>query len=431
MDYIKETIEQLNKLPKGYISKKQIHGNEYYYLQALENGELKSSYVAEDELSSLLAALKLRKTLEKGLKAYLDSGKDIKEPSKRSRELTGSIMMGDKEVARFEKGTPEYIDNQFAPLMILCGGSLLSFLESRAIDRGRTNSRILKKALHIHDDEDYMVSLYSYGATITDNYWFRAKGSKLKYKDIAFDYDFYSDIALKGEVLIFPKYPKLSPQLTIPGSYEKCWVRDADGWYLYKQGTDSEIFSEMLSARIAEKLYVPTAKYEYEDGYIKTKNFTKLFNFEPMLAIAGSNDDYSHVFDCLDKIDERFAKAYIRLIWFDSIVNNVDRHNENCGLLRDRETGTIISLAPNFDNNLALISRSEVLNMDPSKDGFIKLFKDFTKDNKKAAKYYHDMGKGRLSERIIKSCIKDIPIKRDDDMITKYILDRYNYMISL
>ncbi len=41
----------------------------------------------------------------------------------------------------------------------------------------------------------------------------------------------------------------------------------------------------------------------------------------------------------------------------DALVFNVDRHTQNYGLLRSRETGEILSMAPNFDNNMALISR--------------------------------------------------------------------------
>ena len=35
----------------------------------------------------------------------------------------------------------------------------------------------------------------------------------------------------------------------------------------------------------------------------------------------------------------------------------MDRYTENSGLLRDNDSGEIIKLAPNFDNDIALISR--------------------------------------------------------------------------
>ena len=36
---------------------------------------------------------------------------------------------------------------------------------------------------------------------------------------------------------------------------------------------------------------------------------------------------------------------------------NMDRHTNNYGFLRDRQTGKILSLAPLFDHNIALVSR--------------------------------------------------------------------------
>ena len=45
------------------------------------------------------------------------------------------------------------------------------------------------------------------------------------------------------------------------------------------------------------------------------------------------------------------------MIFLDTIVANPDRHTNNFGLLRDTNTGMLMSLAPNFDNNMALIAR--------------------------------------------------------------------------
>ena len=48
---------------------------------------------------------------------------------------------------------------------------------------------------------------------------------------------------------------------------------------------------------------------------------------------------------------------YIRLIFLDALIANPDRHTFNFGVLRDTQTREIIKLAPNFDNNMSLISR--------------------------------------------------------------------------
>ena len=47
-------------------------------------------------------------------------------------------------------------------------------------------------------DEDYKAALYSYALSVSDNYWFRPKHSKLKYNELKFKDDSYFDAALKG-----------------------------------------------------------------------------------------------------------------------------------------------------------------------------------------------------------------------------------------
>ena len=55
----------------------------------------------------------------------------------------------------------------------------------------------------------------------------------------------------------------------------------------------------------------------------------------------------------------------------------MDRHTENFGLLRDVETGNIISLALNYDNNIALISKGYPSDVTRENDGLIRFFRDF------------------------------------------------------
>lgn len=428
---IKDILQELNNLPDGYISIKKINGKEYAYLQYSEGGKLRSKYVKSSELEFVKKQLERRKELEKLIESSHSSGKNLKVPSKMAAELTGSLMMGNIVTAKFEKGIATYINEELCPLFIKRTKNIEAFLALRAIDRGRTNSRLLKKALNISTADDATVALYSHGATVTDNYWFKARGSKLKYSDIAFEYDYYHDLSLKGEILVYPKSPKYSPQLTLTGSYEKCWRRIDDKWWLYKNGSENEKFSELFCALLADKLKIPTAKYELDGDFIRTQNFAENVNFEPMISIAGDDDNYENVFSALMSINKKFAKQFLMLAWFDTLTNNVDRHNENCGLLRDNQTGKILSLAPNFDNNLALISRTEVLNQNPKTDGIIKYFEKFLKNNKEAKEMYQSLKLPELNEKKIKKCFDAISIKRDEKTITKYLLKRYEYLKTL
>lgn len=449
MSRYEELTRQLNDLPRGYISTKTIKGHEYHYLQWLENGKIKSSYVREENLLDMYGKIDERRRIEKELSQLADVGRDAPILSKRARELTGSLMMGDSEVARFDNGQLTWIDEVRAPLYIVRTNNISGFLASRAVDGSRTNARVLKRMMDIHGEPDDMVALHSHGATITDNYWFRARGSKLKYRDISFDTDIYSDIALNGSTYIYNKKSKLSPELTLTGSYEKCWKLFDSKWWMYKRGNDDEIFSELLCSRLAVLMGIPTAEYELvpgEPGIIRTRNFASEYNFEPMVSIAGEDDSYDNVFDSLVRLEASsavdfnttLARDYIRLILFDTIVNNVDRHNENLGLMRDRNTGTVVGLAPNFDNNLALIARTRTLNMNPSRDGMMRFYRDFIRKNPAAAECANAAELQQLTRNELTNCVeetaaccaRDGQFNIDIEQIVKYVLDRYNYLMK-
>ena len=117
-------------------------------------------------------------------------------------------------------------------------------------------------------------------------------------------------------------------------------------------------FSELFISRIGEELSFDMAYYEMDDSYIRSLDFTKAGSvyFEPISSIMGENDDYTDCFRTLTTISQELAIQYLRMIWLDTICFNMHRHTENFGFLRDPNNGNIISMAPNYDNNIALIS---------------------------------------------------------------------------
>ncbi len=61
--------------------------------------------------------------------------------------LNGILMSGDSPVAEIRHGQVMPLDTARMPLYLLDHDDILGWLEERAIDRHRTNSRILKKNL--------------------------------------------------------------------------------------------------------------------------------------------------------------------------------------------------------------------------------------------------------------------------------------------
>lgn len=76
-------------------------------------------------------------------------------------------------------------------------------------------------------------------------------------------------------------------------------------------------------------------------------------------------------------ISKDVAKQYLLLLWMDTVCYNMDRHTENFGVLRDVNSGEILSLAPNYDNNIALISNGYPSDVLRKHDGLIRFFKEF------------------------------------------------------
>ena len=429
MATLSELLKQLNELPIGNIYKKRINGKYYYYYQYFSNGKRYTKLVQKEEAESLKILITKRKQIQKQIKEQQARNVTL---SKNSIDLTGYIMSGNRTVATYENGILISLNEKYAPLVIKRTHSIEKFLKLRVIDMTRTNARILKKVLNIRVDEEYKTPLFAYALSISDNYWFKPKHSKLKYDDVKFNSDQLFETSLKGEVNVFYHKTKLSPEITTTGSFEKGWKYVDDEWWLYKVGSDKELFSELFCSALAQLIGVNTVTYELDGHYIKCKNFAQNYNYEPMAALMDDNEDYEDVFSVLYNINQNIAKDYLKLIFFDAVVNNIDRHNENYGLLRNQTTGKIISLAPNYDNNLALIATTDVVHSNPRKDGFISLFIHFLKTNEIARELFRTIEFNKITLKDIENIINQIPIEvANKQNIAKTIMLRYEFLKAL
>lgn len=280
-------------------------------------------------------------------------------------------MSKDKIVAEIENDEVTNI-TKLAPLFIQNYKNFDTWIRSRSIDIHRTNSRLLRKILRLQTSDERKLVFYANASTITDTYWIKEKDSNLTYKDILFKRNPFADLALYGDINAFDLEPTPTPELTNIGSYEKCWKFKRGQWYMYKKGTEQELFSEMFAYKLGTLLKFNMAKYHIDKPYVISKDFTygANVNFEPMYSIVLDNEDY---IDNIEALDDKLIQDYLNMIFLDTILMNVDRHTFNYGVFRDTEKGDIISLAPNFDNNLSLISRGYSKSTERN-DLMVKLF---------------------------------------------------------
>ena len=340
------------------------------------------------------------------------------------------IMSGDTLVAVWKNNRLDVINEALLPLYLRKIHNADMWLETRAIDSHRANSRLLKKALRLTEKDDVSAVIHVNGATITDNYWIRELGSNLTYDDVRFSDDYFSNLALKGNYDSFNRAANSkrskTPELTNVGSFEKCWKLRDGKWWIYKRATHNEMFSELFVYELGKLLGMNMAVYERGEGIVKSLDFTEAasVNFEPASAFMGDNEEYSDVVCALEKICPQAIPDYIRMIFMDTVCANPDRHTNNFGLLCDAKTGELIGFAPNYDNNMALISRGYP-SKPGSKDLLVTLFNELMAEHPEYRAYIPE-----ITEETVRKVLDKLNMKVKSQVIVDLVLGRYNAVVK-
>lgn len=343
--------------------------------------------------------------------------------------MNGYLMHKDDVVSRIENSII-VDDNAMLPLMLCKGASVEGWLIGRAIDRHRTNSRLLKKVLRMTDTSDISTVLKAHAATVTDNYWIKLDDEDVEYKDILFNDDSLANVALFGtfesveNASGFDSRHSKSPELTNIGSFEKCWKFIDNKWTMFKRENELEQFSEIFISKLGQFFGFDMAEYHKDNDCVVTVDFTenKKYDFEPAVAFVHDNEDYTYNYKKLQQFSKAIADDYVKIIFLDTLCYNMDRHTNNYGVLRDAQTGEIIKLAPNFDNNIALISRGYKSTTVSDKDLLMSLWHQFVQEND----IKFDIPK--LTPQDVKNIATNIDCDVDIDYVVEFIMNRYELM---
>ncbi len=346
------------------------------------------------------------------------------------------IYNGNTLVALWSDSDLNIVNSDLSPMYLVRFGDFSKWLESRAIDRHRPNSRLLKKVLRLKEYDDVDIVLNAYAQTITDNYWVKESTENVTYKDIKFTDDIFSDLALRGDydslnylASLNHKKP-FTQELTNIGSFEKCWRLINGTWYLYKKATSLQSFSEIYTYKLGKTLGFDMAYYRTDGVYTISKDFTNnaSYNFEPAFNFMNEDEDYVNVIEELKKFNnsEELIKDYIRIIYLDTLVANPDRHTFNFGILRDVTTGEVLKLAPNFDNNMSLISNGIPHNLNRENDLLIKLFLEVMQ---KYPEYMSDLP--FISKDLLESTISGFDLSSDiKELVINFIYNGYRQIYN-
>lgn len=278
------------------------------------------------------------------------------------------IMAGDLPLAEYRDEQLTVLDGMqsLVPLFLQRTGNFRRWVEERAIDRTRTNARMLKKAQKMSSlCADFETAMKYNAAMVTDNFWVRREDETLSWEDVRFRDDLYFRMAVSTDDSAFSHEPSRTPELTNIGSREKGWKLEGGRWWLYKRVEYPE--HELITYQIGKAMGFDMAHYEMQDGLIRTLDFTGgTKNLQQMDSVMGDNEDYAENYRIIAALLPGAERAYLDILCLDAIMNNPDRHTKNYGFLTSQEDGRLLKLAPNYDNDMALYgSRESWFGYDP------------------------------------------------------------------
>jgi len=331
-------------------------------------------------------------------------------------------MSKDDKLAKIENGKiTEVYDELRLPIYIQRTRNLEHWLEKRAIDSHRRNSRLLKKALRLQEKDDISTVLSVNAACITDTYWIKEEESNTNWTDVHFSNNYFADLALKGDISAFELEPSKTPEVTNIGSFEKCWKLEDGKWWMYKKANEMELFSELFIYYLGKELGFSMAHYEPDEGAIKSLDFTSAatVNYESAYGWMGENEDYVENYKCFENISSKIADQYVEIILMDSFCRNADRHTDNYGVFRDVDTGEIKAMAPNFDNNVALVYDGVIKERKP--DLFGKLLYELDNETHAIENYLSRNNLPEITEKMIERCVRKTGINVDMEYIKHFV----------
>lgn len=244
-----------------------------------------------------------------------------------------------------------------------------AWVESRNYAKHKEHFKKWLKEWGIDNKKGFIEITHALG--LNDTLWIKGKSSKLTWEEVNLYNNEFTDVAEKTAFetgLAGLKLSSSSPEITAEGSFEKCWKKQQDNIYIYKKGSSGfanaglEPYSEFYASQIAKTFDKKAVQYDLEmyKGSLCTRcgMFTSEdVGFVPFYKYhIGENTTMQKVFEACKELG--YEAEFRKMIVFDSIIFNPDRHTGNFGYLIDNETFEIKAFSPLFDYNYSLLCRA-------------------------------------------------------------------------
>lgn len=323
------------------------------------------------------------------------------------------LMNGDKQVLEFslEDMYLKVLDNNFLPYelkdfvktsnptdikkMMKDLEIFKDFLSSRVLLLSRENAKVILNVTSLPQslktEDRIKIVLACKGLNMTDNFWIKEDGEHLSFADVNLRKNKLSDASYEIAILgkhISATAEDLRPDLSTIGMFPKYWKREGDSVYLYKTdklGGKVNSAAEIEASRILKEIGADVVPYKevIKDGILFSVSKC-IATDECSLVSASSVKDWCvHTGkDFLEFVKENYMGSFSNMVVSDFILANTDRHMENWGFIVDNRTNRILSFAPLYDLNQALVADkfgTDVRNLiyEPTEISFLEGIKEY------------------------------------------------------
>jgi len=284
-------------------------------------------------------------------------------------------MNKNSKIAVFEK-SKDQLDNSFVMIheteekLPIGFRDINSWLDRRQAAKHREHLRHLMAQCGCLNSEGFIK--ITHATSLNDTFWVKSENENATWETVSLYRNEFNEviskISFEGTGLFGIDFSTTTPEFSTEGSFEKCWKREENGIYLYKRGSMGarnaglEPYSEVYACQIGKILCRNFVDYSLTTLHKRTASKCELFTNEENGFIPLSNIFQRRVTprEMLEYYSSFGSEdAFRRMVVFDAVTFNTDRHMGNHGVIFDNDSLTVKYMAPVFDNNQSLLPYAE------------------------------------------------------------------------
>lgn len=242
---------------------------------------------------------------------------------------------------------------------------------SRVLTLDRKYAKEILRAIgaqqSVTDKDRAMIAVSYHGLTLTDVYWIRAAGEKVKFNDLnLYNHSLseaFADISLRGKDITLQNSELLAVKdvagdVGTLGVAPKAWIRQEGEFYLLKDGDERDVEAELLASKIVGCFDIDYVSYE-EDSFdglrvskckIITSKDRSIVPYEFIDVYCTNREINKHEF-----VLKKDSYSYYMMNIIDYLIGNTDRHWGNWGFFVDNSTNKLQGLHSLMDFNKSFL----------------------------------------------------------------------------